>query len=131
LIFVDTSALYALADKADPHHKRAVDLFGQLLSEGEPLLTHNYVLVEATALLQSRLGLPAAISLARSSENFDVVWVDKARHREALDHLERSGKRRVSLVDQVSFLIMRERKVERAFAFDPDFEVEGFRLAGA
>ena len=77
------------------------------------------------------LGLTAALSLAKSSENFDTVWVDRALHREALDQRERSGKRRVSLVDQVSFLIMRERRVERAFAFDPDFAAEGFRLVGS
>jgi predicted nucleic acid-binding protein len=31
-------------------------------------------------------------------------------------------------VDQVSFLVMRSRAVDPALAFDPDFEVEGFRI---
>jgi predicted nucleic acid-binding protein len=128
LIFVDTSAIYALADRADARHKEALGLFDAILSEGQILLTHNYVLLEAMALLQHRLGTAACLKLARSAASFDVVWVDHALHENAVRRLERTAKRRVSLVDHVSFLVMRERSVERAFAFDTDFEAEGFRL---
>lgn len=41
--------------------------------------------------------------------------------------LER-GKSGLSLLDVVSFECMREREVERAFAFDADFEDEGFEI---
>jgi uncharacterized protein len=128
LIFIDTSAFYALADRADARHREALKLFDAILSEGEILLTHNYVLLEAMALLQHRLGTAACLKLARSVASFDVAWVDHALHENAVRLLERTGKRRISLVDHVSFLVMRERRVERAFAFDPDFEAEGFRL---
>jgi len=37
-------------------------------------------------------------------------------------------RRQVSLVDAVSFVAMRQRKIEEAFAFDPHFEQEGFVL---
>jgi predicted nucleic acid-binding protein len=128
LIFVDTSAFYALADRADARHREAVELFDAILSKREILLTHNYVLLEAMALLQHRLGTAACLKLARSAASFDIVWVDRALHENAVRRLERAGKRRVSLVDHVSFLVMRERSVDQAFAFDPDFETEGFRL---
>ena len=130
MIFVDTSALYALADRADPRHREAVSLLDSMLSRGEILLTHNYVLVEAVALAQHRLGVKTAVLLAESADGFEVVWIDRILHEKAVGLLERSSKRRVSLVDHMSFLIMRERKVEKAFAFDPDFEAEGFRLIG-
>ena len=131
MIFVDTSALYALADRADPRHQEAVHIFDGLLSNGEPLLTHNYVLLEAMALVQHRLGVQPAIKLAESSGGFEVAWIDRALHERAVRQLARSSKRRVSLVDHVSFLVMREGKVEKAFAFDPDFAAEGFRLVGS
>ena len=51
--------------------------------------------------------------------------------RRAVRQIERSSKRGVTLVDRVSFLVMRERKVEKALAFDPDFVVAGFRLVGS
>jgi len=89
------------------------------------------VLVEAMALLQSRLGLEAAMRLAEDCRAFHVEWVDEATHEEAVRRLSRGAKRRVSLVDQVSFLVMKRRGVLVALAFDTDFEDEGFQIFGS
>ncbi len=40
--------------------------------------------------------------------------------------LEERGRRDLSLVDCVSFVVMRERGVTTALAYDADFEREGF-----
>ncbi len=128
MIFLDTSAIYALADRADRWHERAKGRMQAALEVGEEILTHNYVLVEAMALVQGRLGLDAAVSLARDSRAFHIEWIDEATHEEAVRRLARSGKRRLSLVDQVSFLVMRRRGIRSALAFDSDFEEEGFQL---
>src|SRR5206468_12227457 len=47
---------------------------------GEDLVTHNYVFVESVALLQARLGVDAAIKLARDSTTFIIDWVDEEMH---------------------------------------------------
>lgn len=128
MIFVDTSAIYAWADTADSNHAVAVRRLEALLESGEELLTHNYVLVESTALLQARLGLGAAIKLAKDSAAFVIDWVDDDLHASGIRELERSKKRHVSLVDHISFLVMKRRRVAMAFAFDPDFASAGFRV---
>jgi predicted nucleic acid-binding protein len=128
MIFLDTSAIYAWADAADANHRPAVERLQAILDQEEELLTHNYVLVEATALLQARLGPAAALKLADDSAAFVVEWVDQDLHGSAVRELKRSRSRRVSLVDQVSFLVMRRRRVATAFAFDTDFQSAGFRL---
>ena len=128
MIFLDTSAIYAMADRDDPRHTHANDRFRALLDAGEAILTHNYVLVEAIALIQNRLGLEAAVKLARDARAFTVEWVDEATHEEAVRRLASAGRRQVSLVDQVSFLVMRRRGVRSVLAFDPDFESEGFQV---
>lgn len=128
MIFLDTSAIYAWADAADPNHDVAVRRLTMILESGEELLTHNYVLVEAAALLQSRLGLAAALKLAKDSAAFVIEWVDDDLHAAGIRELERSKKRHLSLVDQVSFLVMRHRRVAIVFAFDPDFTSAGFHL---
>ena len=128
MTFLDTSAIYAMADLADPRHQRAKDRFQALVDAGERILTHNYVLVESMALIQSRLGLEPALKLAHDCRAFDIEWVNEAMHEEAVRRLARARKRQVSLVDQVSFLIMRRRGARTALAFDPDFEEEGFEL---
>jgi predicted nucleic acid-binding protein len=128
VIFLDTSAIYAWADAADPNHDTAVQRLRLILERGEQFLTHNYVLLESTALLQSRLGLSSAIKLAADAETFLVEWVDEALHDAAIRELQRSRKRQLSLVDHVSFLVMKQRNVTTAFAFDPDFARHGFRV---
>ncbi|MGH7412447.1 MAG: type II toxin-antitoxin system VapC family toxin [Candidatus Methylomirabilis sp.] len=128
MIFLDTSAIYALADRADLRHERAKERFQALLDIGEGILTHNYVLAEAIALIQSRLGVATALTMAHDCRAFAIEWVDEATHEEAVRRLGRVGKRQISFVDQVSFLVMRRRGVRTALAFDPDFEEEGFQL---
>jgi len=128
VIFLDTSAIYAWADAADPNHRTALRRLQSLLDAGEELLTHNYVLVESMALLQARLGLTAATKLAADSTAFVVEWVDEDLHAAGIGELKASKRRRVSLVDHVSFLVMKRRRVTTAFAFDPDFVSAGFRL---
>jgi predicted nucleic acid-binding protein len=57
-----------------------------------------------------------------------VIWVDEALHHAGLDLLLERNKQLVSLVDAVSFVTMRHRRVAEAFSFDPHFEEEGFSL---
>jgi uncharacterized protein len=128
VIFLDTSAIYAWADAGDANHRTAVRHLQAILESSESLLTHNYVLVESMALLQARLGVAAAIKLARDSGAFIVEWVDDDLHAAGTRELERSKKRQVSLVDHISFLVMKRRNAATAFAFDPDFAAAGFQL---
>jgi predicted nucleic acid-binding protein len=79
-------------------------------------------------LIQARLGLSAALKLIKDSSQFEIDWVDKHIHDLSTAALEKSAKRRVSLVDQVSFLMMKRRRLTTAFAFDPHFKAEGFGL---
>ena len=128
MIFLDTSAIYALADKADPNHVTAYGKFENLLKSGEAFLLHNYILLESTALLQARLGISSAILFLKDSKSFEVEWVDLDLHEEAEKELERIGKRGISLVDCTSFIVMRRRGVRKVFAFDPDFKDQGFLI---
>ena len=128
MIFLDTSAIYATADLADPNHVSAAAALSAILAAGEELLTHNYVLLESIALLQARLGLAAARTFARDWSRFVVEWVDEGLHAAAVQELEASDRRRVSLVDHVSFLVMKRHAVRSAFAYDPHFTDAGFRL---
>lgn len=128
MIFLDTSAIYALADRADSNHRRAVGLLQTALASGERFVTHSYVLVESMALLQHRLGLRAALTFADDVQGFEIEWVTRAIHQEAIQWLRVASRRQVSLVDAASFVVMRSRRLDIAFAFDPHFGTEGFRL---
>ena len=128
MIFLDTSAIYALADKADPNHADACKKFDLALKAGEMFLVHNYVLVESGTLLQARLGLQSALAFLTDARAFDTEWVDSALHQEALKEFEKIGKKGISLVDCMSFLVMRRRGVRKILAFDTNFQDQGFTI---
>jgi uncharacterized protein len=130
MIFLDTSAIYAWSDVRDANHQIAVQQLQRILDERQELLTHNYVLLEAISLLQARLGFSAATKLEKDSAFFVIDWVDKNLHASGIREWEKSGRRRVSLVDQISFLVMMRHNVTTAFAFDPHFETAGFKPFG-
>ena len=99
------------------------------MDHDEQLLVHNYILVETIALTQTRLGLEAVRVLR--DELFPVLtveWVDARLHAEAFAALVATERRVVSLVDHVSFELMRRRNVRQALALDRHFRERGFEL---
>jgi predicted nucleic acid-binding protein len=125
-VFVDTSALYALLDRDDLNHADAERTFRGLGPDTE-FLTHNYVHVEAGAVVQRRLGRDQWAHLVdKLLPAISTVWVDEALHEACVATMRASG-RSVSLVDQVSFEVMRREGIEIAFAYDADFDRAGFR----
>jgi uncharacterized protein len=125
--FVDTSALVAFLDADDPSHPTAVRALRSLIDSGEPLLTHNYVAVESIALVQRRLGLAATGVLCDELlPLIEHVWVDETLHRRAVDATRAADRRGVSVVDRTSFAVMRDRSIGAVWAYDDDFDREGF-----
>lgn len=126
--FVDTSALYALLDEDDANHAAARDWFTGEDGQATTLATHSYVIVESSALVQRRLG-PSAVRVLLDAliPSVSVFYVDEALHqRAASGYLAVVSKGGVSLVDRVSFEMMRHLGLDIAFAFDDDFGKEGF-----
>lgn len=129
-VFADTSALYALLDRDDENHVAARTIWARLLDDPKSdVVTHNYVLVELVALVQRRLGSAAVRDLIGSLlPVVGVVWIDERLHARAVAALLAAESRRISLVDRVSFEVMRDLGLTGAFAFDDDFAREGFAL---
>lgn len=129
--FVDSSALFAVLDSDDVNNDRATTTFASLESRRESLITHSYVALETTALVQRRLGPDAVRTLLDDLLPTVVVhWVDERLHRAATAALLAAARRDVSLVDWTSFELMRRTGTTRAFSFDADFEAQGFELVG-
>lgn len=131
MILIDTSAFYALLDGSDNNHLAAKRIFLQLLDAQETLLTHNYMVVETCALVQRRLGIRAVQAFQLELlPLLKLHWVNETTHQLAVAALLAAQSNKVSLVDRISFQIMRDYTLEVAFAFDQGFLTEGFRIAG-
>ena len=131
-VFLDTTALYAILDRDDANHARARDAFARMLDKAAVLITHNYVLVETIALVQHRLGLTAVRTFQEAvAPLLRIEWISEQDHRAGTEAMLTAGRKRLSLVDCVSFQVMRELGVRRAFCFDSHFREQGFELIPA
>ena len=129
---VDSSAFYAYLDAHDANHRPAKEAFAELVEARDDLVTHNYVVVESSALIQRRLGAEAVRAFLEDVRSaIRVVWIDEPTHRLATAAMLGSVSRAVSLVDWTSFVVMRELRIGRAFAFDADFESQGMQVIPA
>jgi predicted nucleic acid-binding protein len=128
-IFVDTSAFYALLDRDDAHHPRAKRAWTDLLKAVHALVTSNYVLVETLALLQNRLGMEAIRAFHDDIlPLINIEFVALGTRRSGVADLLSASRRNLSLVDCVSFEVMRASGINTVFAFDKHFREQGFTL---
>ena len=127
MVFVDSSALYAIANREEEPHSRAAEAWRRLLADQAVLLTTNYVLLETSALVQRRLGMEALRDFETSVVPLlHVEWVDEERHRFGAQAVLSANRKKLSLVDCVSFQVMRETGIRTAFCFDEHFREQGF-----
>lgn len=91
-------------------------------------MTHSYVIVETAALAQRRLGAEAAREfLQELAPVVGTVWVDEPTHQAGVAALLAALPTHVSLVDFISFEVMREYGISLVFGFDDDFVAAGFK----
>lgn len=126
MILVDTSAVLAFLDADDVHHAAAVAAFDELVLNRRPV-SSSYGVVECAALVHRRAGRAVTRRLMEDLiPLFTTIFVGDALHRRAVDAWLADLSRGASLVDHVSFELMRELGIEEAFAFDRDFARAGF-----
>lgn len=128
-IFVDTSAFLAVLDIRDRSHPAADRIWQKIISAGDTLFCHNYVLVEVFALLQHRYGIASVRTFEEDiAPILNVLWIDEHTHRSAVSAHLVASRRDLSLVDCVSFEVMRAAGIKTAFVFDSDFKEQGFEF---
>lgn len=126
MTFVDTSVLLAYLDRDATRHADAVEAMRPVLTQRTGV-THNYVIVEAEALIHRRHGAtPARHLLEDVVPLLDIAWVGPDLHAAAVEAHLADLRRRTSLVDHMSFIVMRDRAIDDALALDRHFSEAGF-----
>ncbi|MBX3055291.1 MAG: PIN domain-containing protein [Anaerolineae bacterium] len=129
-----TGAWLALADRRDKYHGVATAVYLQLLQQHPRLVTTNLVIAESYALIRYRLGHEPGMRFLRSlrqSQRLVRLYADEAAELDAEQLLEKYADQDFSLVDAVSFVVMRQHELTQVFAFDHHFRVMGFTLVVA
>jgi predicted nucleic acid-binding protein len=129
-VFVDTGYLLALERRTDENHRRALEHWRSLRGQGLPrLVTSTYVFDEVVTYLNSRGLHTSAVKMGKrllESSSVELVRVGDDIFHAAFGLFEERPDKRYSLTDCVSFVLMRERGISVALAFDRHFEQEGF-----
>lgn len=130
MIFIDTSAFYAMEVEEDINHRSAVKVRKKIAenSYGLPVTT-NLVLAETITLLRLKAGFDEAVAFGEkvfASRSLQVVKVDEGIEKRAWRLFRRYSDKRLSFADCASFAVMRELKISKAFTFDDHFSQLGF-----
>ena len=131
-IYIDSSAFLAVIDASDKFHPSAVSVWQELLDQQERLVISSYTLIETIAVLHSRLGtIVVTRFLSDLLPAVEVVWADVSDHKAAvLAMLVRPGKSGPSIVDCMSFHVIRQRQIGDVFTYDKHFQGHGFNVIG-
>jgi len=132
MVYVDASAFIAIISASDKNHEAAVTAWRDLGRKKEHLVMSNYVMIETIALLHARLGTPAVQRfLTDTTPVIEVVWADVSSHVAAVTAmLAHPGKGGPSLVDCMSFEVIRERRIADVFTYDRHFDGHGLTIIG-
>jgi uncharacterized protein len=129
ICFIDTSAFIAVLHRDDRFHARAAKQWTQLLETDRVLLCTNYILVETCALLQYRFGIQAVRTFQEVvAPLLTIEWIDYGTHRSGVAGVLTAARKKLSLVDCVSFAVMRNKGIQHAFTFDKHFKEQGFTV---
>jgi predicted nucleic acid-binding protein len=127
---IDTSALLALSRSRDQYHAQAIKIGEAHLATGGTFVGTSLILGELHShLLYLRGGVAAREMLMMLLEDPAHEWVGvnaELVKDASSGWLSRFADQSFSLVDAVSFEVMRREKLTHAFAFDHHFEVAGF-----
>jgi hypothetical protein len=132
LIFVDTSAWYALEVEDDVNHEAACKFLSTIASGKHGIsITTDYILDETLTLLRSRRSLSSAsafIDKIKKSKSVRVFWVEEGLFEKALEVFQRSERKSWSFTDCTSFALMKELLIPNAFTFDSHFREAGLQI---
>jgi uncharacterized protein len=126
-VFVDTSAWYALIDKADADHRGVATAAA---GRHGSLVTTNFVVDETLTLLRTRLGWRTARSFGDRVRAGYLTRLERVSPRDeeaAWDIFVRYSDHAFSFTDCTSFAVMRRLGLAAALAADADFRTFGFR----
>lgn len=130
MILVDTSGLVALFDARDANHEDAKAAWTRVRESREPRVLTDLVIAETVTVLRRHVGFAEALRAGErlySGTVAEIVFADEDLHSRGWELFRKFHDHELSVADCVSFALMRERRITRAFTFDSDFEAVGFQ----
>lgn len=129
-LIADSSGLYALVDRNDPHHLQAAS-FLKAQAQAGAFLVCNHVFDETMTLVKARLGTRVALQLGlrlRNSRFVEMVVFSMADEQETWRVFSQHTDKEWSYTDCACLVLARQRELQQAFSFDRHFPQMGLTL---
>lgn len=130
-VLVDTWAIIALSNTRDAMYQRAVEISQQLMNDGRPLVTTDWILTEFLGFAARSPNREVAVEIVerlRQSAWVEVVPTTREQWEDGFrlygDRLDKSW----SLVDCISIGLCQRLGITDVFTGDHHFEQAGFRI---
>lgn len=128
-LFADSGCWIALIDSRDQLHSRARAESARL--NGTEIVTTQMALVETLASQagsreRARLAATRLVERLAQSPRVEIIPQTDAQFQAAFERYAARPDQRWSLTDCPSFIVMEERGISEALAYDRDFEQAGF-----
>ena len=128
-LFADTGYWIAIMYPGDQLHRRARQMSADLASV--QVVTTQMVLTEALNFVSDlgelrRRFASDMVQRLHDDPNVEIIPQTDAQFRAAVERYSSRSDQRWSLTDCASFLVMEERNLSHALAYDRDFEQAGF-----
>ncbi|HLD24493.1 MAG TPA: PIN domain-containing protein [Patescibacteria group bacterium] len=128
-IFIDTSAIIALAVGEDTFHSKALQWNES--HQRESFTTTNLVFMEVMSWIRYKRGKSVAVELGNnllSGQGISIERVAMDDERKAWDLFQKADGRGLSMVDCTTAVVMKRLKIGDIFTFDTDFSRLGFTI---
>jgi len=129
LVFIDTWAWLALANRKDTYHERVSKYYFKIRKEKYLLITSDYVLDELITALFINVAFDSAVKFVESlftmikdgqlglekitDKGFKEAWALRKKYTDKPD---------ISFTDLTTFVVMHKRGIRKVFTGDPHFE---------
>jgi hypothetical protein len=124
LIFIDSSAWYALANQKDVNHLSA----RHFLNRTSRLVTSNFIIDETITLTLIRAGYKSALTVGEQlwlGDIASIAWITRKDEQKAWAFFKQYSDKIFSFTDCTSFALMTRPGINQAFTFDADFSQTG------
>lgn len=130
-VFVDTGYLLALEIADDQNHNQAITHWKEFSRQLPTLVTTSYVFDEVTTFFNNRGHHKKAVKLGiqlMSSSSVELVHASPSQFMGAWDLFRKYQDKKFSFTDCLSFVVMRQYKLDTALTFDGHFAQAGFNV---
>ena len=126
--FLDTAYILALLNPRDTYHQKAKELFPLLRSAHKVFITEAVLIEVGNAL--SRSNRAAAVSFINGcymTTNVEVVSINSELFRRGVEFYHTHKDKEWGLTDCISFIVMQNNNLTKAFTTDKHFQQLGFQ----